>query len=98
MTFCWEVRGCDEEMQSRCPHNAPGEPCPADCHYAACQRPRHKVEDDLLLLLNPERDYDSAVKEVCRFCTFFLSEGPSLTDRPQDGSAVRQGNPNRFLL
>ena len=97
MAFCWEQRGCDEEMQSRCPHNIPGEPCPADCHYAACQRPTHKVEDDFGILLNPERDYDAAVKEVCRFCEFFLTKGPNVADR-KEGEVHRQGNPNRFLL
>ena len=35
MAQCWERRGCDEEMMSRCPHNIPGEPCPADCRFAA---------------------------------------------------------------
>ena len=34
MAQCWERRGCDEEMMSRCPHNIPGEPCPADCRFA----------------------------------------------------------------
>ncbi|MEE0845511.1 MAG: hypothetical protein U0L71_04880 [Eggerthellaceae bacterium] len=97
MAFCWEQRGCDEEMQSRCPHNIPGEPCPADCHYAACQRPTHKVEYDFGILLNPERDYDASVKEVCRFCEFFLTKGPNVADR-KEGEVHRQGNPNRFLL
>lgn len=95
--YCWELRGCDDEMQSRCPHNIPGEPCPADCRFAACTRPTHHVEDDFMVLLNPDRDYDAAIKEVCRFCTFFLTNGPSIADR--DPNAVhRQGNPNRFLL
>lgn len=94
---CWRARGCDEEMRSRCPHNIPGEPCPADCHYAACDRPTHVVAQDFELLLNPERDYDAAVKEVCRFCEHFLVNGPGLDERP-DGSRARQGNPNRFLL
>ena len=42
---CWELRGCyeDAEMNGRCPHNIPGEPCPADCHFAACFRPTHVV-------------------------------------------------------
>ena len=94
---CWEMRGCDDEMQSRCPHNIPGEPCPADCRYAACTRPTHEVEGDFADLLNPERDSDAAVKEICRFCTFFLTHGPKVSDRTGD-EATRQGNPNRFLL
>ena len=28
VSHCWEMRGCDDEMQERCPHNTPGEPCP----------------------------------------------------------------------
>ncbi|MEG0505125.1 MAG: hypothetical protein RR547_10820 [Raoultibacter sp.] len=96
MVQCWETRGCDEEMQSRCPHNLPGEPCPADCHFAACHRKTHVVATDFTLLLNPELDYEASVKEVCRFCEFFLNNGPALADRP-DG-ATRLGNPNRFLL
>lgn len=96
MSYCWEMRGCDDEMQSRCPHNQPGEPCPADCHYAACHRETHAVATDFELLLNPELDYEASVKEVCRFCEFFLSRGPALADRASD--VPRQGNPNRFLL
>ncbi len=80
----------------RCPHNVPGESCPADCHYAACQREGHVVCDNLGLLLDPDRDYDAAVKEICRFCEFFLANGPSLGERSVDSK--RRGNPNRFLL
>ena len=80
MANCWERRGCDEEMMSRCPHNTPGEPCPADCHYAACDRPTHVVATDFAVLLNPERYYDAAVKEVCRFCEHFLEHGPDIAD------------------
>lgn len=96
---CWEMRGCydDEEMSSRCPHNIPGEPCPADCHFAACQRPTHVVCADFAKLLNPKRDYDAATKEICRFCEFFLNNGPDVADRATD-APTRQGNPNRFLL
>ena len=94
---CWAQRGCDEEMQSRCPHNIPGEPCPADCHYAACHRPTHEVATDFGIILNPERDYDRAIKEVCKICTFFLVNGPKVSERTGD-EKMRQGNPNRFLL
>ena len=95
---CWELRGCyeDAEMNGRCPHNIPGEPCPADCHFAACFRPTHVVCTDFGKLLNPSRDFDAAAKEICRFCEFFLSRGPALADRASD--VPRQGNPNRFLL
>ena len=83
-------------MLEGCPHNVPGEPCPADCHYAACYRDRHVVAVDLDILLNPERDYDAAVREVCRFCEYFLVNGPTLAERPPD--APRRAQPNRFLL
>ncbi len=94
--MCWEQRGCDEEMQSRCPHNAPNESCPPDCHYAACGRPTHVVASDFDLLLNPELEYDAAIKDICRFCEFFLKQGP-IRVFTEDGE-VRPGNPNRFLL
>lgn len=93
---CWTLRGCDDEMQSRCPHNIPGEPCPADCLYSQCDQPTHVNCEDFGKMLNPERDYDAAVKEVCRICEHFLDHGPALVDRPEGFS--RQGNPNRFLL
>lgn len=96
MAHCWEMRGCDEEMRGRCPHNIPGEPCPADCNFSACFRPTHVVAHDFELLLNPDLNYDASVKEVCRVCEHFLKNGPDATtikDNPK-----RQGNPNRFLL
>ena len=98
MVRCWENRGCykDEEMNGRCPHNTPGEPCPADCHYAACVRPTHEVCTDYAILLNPDRDYDMAKKEICKFCMHFLVNGPDISERPDDYK--RQGNPNRFIL
>lgn len=96
MANCWDCRGCDDEMMSHCPHNIPGEPCPADCHYAACGRTAHVVATDFALLLNPERNYDATVKEICRFCEHFLKHGPRVADAP--ANAMRQGNPNRFLL
>ena len=88
MAQCWERRGCDEEMMSRCPHNIPGEPCPADCRFAACTRSTHEVCQDFNKLLNPERDYDAAVKEVCRFCEHFLEHGPGVAERT--GEVTRQ--------
>ncbi|MEF9841771.1 MAG: hypothetical protein RR955_04425 [Raoultibacter sp.] len=97
MAHCWEMRGCDEEMMSRCPHNIPGEPCPADCHFAACSRLTHKVATDFNLLLNPELNYNASVKEICHFCEFFLTNGPLAADDPAAGNKPL-GNPNRFLL
>lgn len=96
MANCWERRGCDDEMMSRCPHNVPGEPCPADCHYAACFRATHVVATDFNVMLNPDRNYDAAVKEVCRICEHFLKNGPDVD--PAGEGRARQGNPNRFLL
>ena len=96
MAACWEMRGCDDEMQSRCPHNIPGEPCPADCHFAACHRPTHKVATDFNVLLNPDLDYGASVKQVCRVCEFFLTNGPGI-----DASAPAPERPNdrnRFIL
>ena len=40
-------------------------------------------------LLNPSRDFDAAVKEICRFCEFFLEHGPSTADRVDEGPTVR---------
>ena len=97
MTICWEMRGCDEEMRSRCPHNIPGEPCPAECKYAACSRPAHEPVTDILELLNPDLDYDASAKEVCRTCRNFLTHGPKLTPEARE-ARFRHGNPNRFLL
>lgn len=96
MGFCWEQRGCDDEMLSRCPHNVPGEPCPADCFYTACGLRTHSVETDIDALLNPELDYDSAVKQVCRFCHFFLTNGPRFEQGSSHGP--RRESPNRFIL
>ncbi len=95
MAKCWELRGCDEEMQSRCPHNIPGESCPTECNFSSCDRPTHKPVTDILDLLNPELDYDASVKEVCRMCTFFLQHGPKISE---SSAKERHGNPNRFLL
>ncbi len=96
MEGCWSRRGCDDEMQGRCPHNVPGEPCPADCHYAACHRPTHVVCEDFGVLLNPNRDYDAAVKQVCRFCEHFLVNGPDID--PETRTRDKFSGRNRFLL
>lgn len=81
MSHCWEQRGCDAEMQSRCPHNTPDEPCPAECHFAACERPTHVITTDFELLFRPDLDREVSVKDICRFCEFFLKNGPA---RPAD--------------
>ena len=95
---CWELRGCyeDAEMNGRCPHNIPGEPCPADCHFAACFRPTHVVCTDFGDLLNPSRDFDAAVKEICRFCEFFYGaraeHGGSRRPKAPPVRAIRTGS------
>ena len=48
------------------------------------------------MLLNPDLNYDAAIKEVCRTCEFFLTKGPG-RDTIEE-TAPRQGNPNRFLF
>ncbi len=82
MAHCWDLRGCDEEMQSRCPHNTPGEPCPPNCNFAICDRPTHKVALGLSILDNPDVDRSVPVKEVCRACSFFINNGPKIKERP----------------
>ena len=88
---CWELRGCydDEEMNSRCPHNIPGEPCPADCHFAACFRPTHVVCSDFAKLLNPERDFDAGQKKFAASASFSLSGALPRRSAPQERLRAR---------
>lgn len=78
--FCWQMRGCDDEMQSRCPHNVPGATCPEDCYYSMCKRPTHQRAVGLDLLANPDVDRSAAVRDVCRACMFFINNGPVKKD------------------
>lgn len=78
MVVCWKTRGCDEEMQSRCPHNIPGATCPADCNYSLCDRPTRKVTTDLDLLFRDDIDHTECVKDTCKTCEFFLTHAPTL--------------------
>lgn len=80
MSACWEIRGCDDEMMQRCPHNIEGLPCPADCLNTHCKRPTHDMVDPLDALMNPDVDRSAAVKEVCLLCRFFLEHGPVLEE------------------
>lgn len=82
MAKCWEMRGCDEEWQSRCPHNTQGELCPADCLNTHCTRPIYERVDVLDALSHPEVDRNATVKETCRFCRFFLENGPLISRDP----------------
>lgn len=96
----WKDAGAVAGAMTRCrgavPHNVPGEPCPADCHYAACHRPTHVVCEDFGVLLNPNRDYDAAVKQVCRFREHFLVNGPDID--PETCTRDKFSGRNRFLL
>jgi hypothetical protein len=77
---CWERRGCDEEMESRCPHaDDPEERCPARCAYGQCQSPRRATPGDPLLVFEPNVDRTAVIKEQCLYCEFFLTNGPRLS-------------------
>jgi hypothetical protein len=78
MAKCWEVRGCDEEMMSRCPHDVPADKCPARCVFAACDRSNHVQTSDPALIFEPSIDRRAAVKETCTYCAFFLTSGPRM--------------------
>ena len=78
MAICWETRGCDDEMQSRCPHALGHDNCPPDCHFAACERETHVVTHDIDLLFRDDLNREKCVKDICQFCEFFLKNGPSI--------------------
>ncbi len=80
MRVCWEERGCDEEMESYCPHAFASDDgvCPAECNYTFCTREQHVRATSIDLLLDATVDRTAAVKESCRFCEFFLKNGPRL--------------------
>jgi len=75
---CWTERGCDAEMAAVCPHATASEDkrCVAECYYASCQRPQHKVTTAFDLYFDPTIDRTAAIKETCTFCEFFLTHGP----------------------
>jgi hypothetical protein len=78
MAKCWEGRGCDEEMMSRCPHTSPDEKCPTKCAFAQCGRPSHEATSDAALVFDPWVDRSVALKEECTYCAFFLKNGPRI--------------------
>jgi hypothetical protein len=78
MAKCWESRPCDEDMQSRCPHNNPGERCSSRCGFARCDRPSHQATSDPALIFDLTVDRAAAIKEQCTFCSFFLTNGPRI--------------------
>ncbi|MDP2401203.1 MAG: hypothetical protein Q8M66_04425 [Actinomycetota bacterium] len=79
MAKCWEQRGCDEEMQAECPHpNEIGDSCPTKCAFSQCDRPQHELTTDPALVFDPTADRAAAIKDVCKFCGFFLRNGPRI--------------------
>ena len=83
MTKCWEKRGCDEEMWSRCPHATSSDDgvCVAECYYTTCFNEQREIATDIALLLDPTVDRTQAIKENCRNCVFFLKNAPRLQIR-----------------
>jgi hypothetical protein len=87
MAKCWELRGCDEEMQRDCAHpNELGDRCPTKCAFAACERKSHELAMDPELLFDPEVDRSVAIREECLGCAFFLRNAPRLTTTSGSGS------------
>lgn len=79
MARCWELRGCDDEMQAECLHATTlHDRCPTKCAFANCDLPQHELTSDPALVFAPDVDRAGLVKEVCLFCKFFLTRGPRL--------------------
>ena len=79
MAKCWEQRGCDEEMQSECAHSADfHDNCPTKCAFAACDRATYDLTTDPALIFDRSVDRSVAIKDGCKFCGFFLTNGPRL--------------------
>jgi hypothetical protein len=79
MPKCWEMRGCDEEMQAEFPHpNELKDQCPTKCAFAQCDRPQHELTTDPALIFDPDVDRSVAIRGVCTFCGFFLTHGPRI--------------------
>jgi len=77
---CWQQRGCDEELASRCPHaiSSTDGLCVTGCYYTNCGRKQYRIATDLDILLDPTVDRSAAIKEPCTYCEFFLLNGPRL--------------------
>mgnify|MGYP007057166642 CR=1 FL=1 len=77
MARCWEIRGCDEEMQAECLHAVKlFDRCPTKCAFVQCDLPQSELTSDPALVFDPSVDREVAVKEPCLFCAFFLTHGP----------------------
>jgi hypothetical protein len=93
MTACWQERGCDEEMWSRCPHATASSDgvCVAECCYTRCDRPQHKTTVALDLFLDPTLDRSAACKQTCTFCEYFLVNGPRVLAKTSGKNRVADG-------
>lgn len=79
MAKCWELRGCDEEMQGECPHSTVfHDNCPAKCAFAGCDRPTYEITSDPELIFSTEVDRSAARRDHCMSCAFFLTNGPRI--------------------
>lgn len=79
MPRCWEIRGCDEQMQAECLHSTTlNDRCPTKCAFVQCILPQHELTSDPELVFDPSVDRLQAIKEPCLFCVFFLTHGPRL--------------------
>ncbi|MCL2137524.1 MAG: hypothetical protein FWH40_10210 [Coriobacteriia bacterium] len=76
---CWSLRGCDEELVSRCPHATSSTDglCPAQCVYSRCSSQNHRQLYGLALL-DAAADRSAAVKELCWYCEYFVKNAPRL--------------------
>jgi hypothetical protein len=54
---------------------------------ANCERPTRKVTSDISLLFRTDLDRSVLKKDVCEFCEFFLTYGPTLTEAEQEERA-----------
>lgn len=80
MSKCWEERGCDDEMSSRCPHAVSSTDglCVTSCYYTNCSRPQYKIATSFDLLLDATVDRSATIKEPCTYCEFFLKNAPRI--------------------
>lgn len=77
MARCWEMRGCDEEMQAACLHATTfHDRCPSKCAFAVCHLSQHALTTDPALVFAVEPDREKAIKDACLSCAFFLTRGP----------------------
>jgi hypothetical protein len=76
---CWQIRGCDEELWSRCPHAVASTDglCPLQCNYSQCSAPQHELAVGLDLL-DTTANRSLAVKETCWYCRYFIENATGL--------------------